>query len=219
MYDGCQDDLFNAGGLWVLTQLPAEQRWDGREIWVKPLWALGVNGVEMESRRAARKWSRVSKFQTGKHIWLSEHDFGSLKYNGHNGHRPDEHSVYMCGETCACVCVPLESWWGRAVFIIISIYSTGWPLDLSSANSIRARVLLHVCVCVRELFVLIRIKGLFQWEEALTLLNPCCLNPAANDLCLFLRSLYFLSHTAHNSPPSRYDNVPKKKEESCDNGL
>lgn len=41
VYNGCVEGLFKARGLWVLTQLPGEKRWEegGRQIWVKLLKA------------------------------------------------------------------------------------------------------------------------------------------------------------------------------------
>lgn len=50
--------------------------------------------------------------------------------------------------TCVCVCVYLELRWERTVFVIISIYPSGWPLALSSAHSVFSCVCLCVCVCV-----------------------------------------------------------------------
>ena len=151
-------------------------------------------------------------FQTGKHIWLSEHDFGSLKIQ-----RSQRSSarwtlcLYVRWNMCLCLCSSGVVVRKDCFYHYQHLSYRVTPGSLISKLRPSLCVTACVCVCVRELFVLIRIKGLFQWEEALTLLNPCCLNPAANDLCLFLRSLYFLSHTPHNSPPRRYDNVPKKK--------
>lgn len=51
MYNGCVDGLFKARGLWVLTQLPREQRWvEGDRILGKTPLSIGVRGNDDEWR-------------------------------------------------------------------------------------------------------------------------------------------------------------------------
>lgn len=40
-HNGSVDGLFKTRGLWLLTQLPAEQKRDGREFWLKQLEESG----------------------------------------------------------------------------------------------------------------------------------------------------------------------------------
>lgn len=162
LYNGCAEGLFKARGLWVLTQLPRERRWDegDREIWVKPLWASG-SGVMMaiwndDERQEEVFQTGVSNWETHLSLrtwfWLLKIQWPQLMCCA------DEGFVYMCGAHMS-VCVFILSCVEERLFLSLSAFILQGDPWLSHQQTL---CFLCVCVCVSKLFVLIRIKGLFS---------------------------------------------------------
>lgn len=69
-HNGSVDGLFKTRGLWVLTQLPGEQKQDGREFWLKQLEESGSGVTAAWNDNGRQRGERTCSVR-------SEHSFGS----------------------------------------------------------------------------------------------------------------------------------------------
>lgn len=158
------------------------------------------------------KWTCVSKFLR---TW-----FWFLKHIGYNLCVVQMTTLFICvADVCFCVCLSRVMLRKDCFYHYQHFSFRVTPGSLISKLFVCVGVCvcgMHMCVCQGVVCPRQDLRG-FQWEEALTLLNPSYFNPAANDLCLF--SSPCTSCFTQHDISQKILHYTRKTENLCDNDL